>query len=129
MTTTQHNALQNVLHAVEDAASEPVIAHLPERSERTSDRRERLTRALAEIRGMDEETATLKGIVDAQSKRIGELEAMVNFLDARCNSLDHDRMAYAKQCVELATQAETIWHAAEKAVAIARTARELGIDK
>jgi predicted nuclease with TOPRIM domain len=127
MSNPSNNALQTVLEMVEERPEVSTVTSLPERSERTHDRRERLTRALAEIREMDETTATLKGVVDAQAQRIGELEAMVAFLDKRCEQLDADRMSYAKQCIELATQAETIWHAAEKAVGIARNARDLGL--
>ena len=118
--TTEH--LRSVLDEVTQG---PVVATLPSLQERTADRRERLTRALAEIRDMDEQTAGLKGVVDAQKLRIGELEAMVAFLDKRVEALDRDRLTYAKQAFSLARQIRGIRALTEEACAIADAADQL----
>jgi len=124
MTSSQQN---NLLHAIENDTppSAPVIATIPSLNERTADRRERLTRALAEIRDMDEQTAGLKSVVDAQRLRIGELEAMVAFLDKRTQDLDRDRLTYAKQAFSLARQIRGIRALTEEAATIADAADQL----
>ena len=105
----------------------PVVAHLPSRMERSDDRRERLTRALAEIREMDEGAEELSQMVAIRDREIADLKAFNAFLEKRCSDLDADRMIYAKQVMAMAHQMSTIAAAAEQGAKLAKAAEALGL--